>query len=106
MNKFKAFCSKVKQFLTENCKLILNLVLFGLAFINIALQIIGLPPLKIDGSTLPQNIADFLSGLIFIFSFWTNNNFTQSAKEAQKVLDVLKEEKRINRLEEKEANIK
>lgn len=95
------FCIKAKNYLIDNSKLICNLVLFGLAFINIGLQLLGFPPLKIDGNTLPQNIADFLSGLVFIFSFWTNNNFTKSAKEAQKVLDALKEEKRINRLENK-----
>lgn len=99
LHKIKMLMIKIKNFLVNNGWLIVRSILFLLAFVNITLQILGFPSLEIDGNQLVQDMANLISGLVFINSFWTNNNFTKASQEAQLVLDKIKLENKIQKLE-------
>lgn len=101
LHKIKTFMIKTKDFLVNNGCLIVRSVLFLLAFVNVTLQILGFPPLNIDGNQLVQYMANTISLIVFINSFWTNNNFTKASQEAQLVLDKIKLENKIQKLENK-----
>ena len=88
-------------YIKNNGRLITRLILFIAAFINVGCQLLGFTPVLNHTGEFIESLANIFSGLIFIDSFWHNNNFTVAAKEAQEVLTALKEGKD---LEIKEIN--
>lgn len=74
---------------------IARLVFLVLSFINIILSMYGYNPLPADEGTIYQLVSLIFMGFSGGIAYWKNNNHTEEAQEAQKILDIKKAEKRI-----------
>lgn len=74
---------------------IARLIFLVLSFINVILTMYGYNPLPADEGTIYQLVSLLCMGLSGGIAYWKNNNHTEEALEAQKVLDIKKAEKRI-----------
>lgn len=63
----------------------------GVALVNAVLQIMGLPHIEIADETITAAVSSLALIATTLWAWWKNNNFTPAAREAQKVLDGLKD---------------
>lgn len=59
-------------------------------FCTIAASVAAGCGLALDANALYTGAAALLAAICYIWSWWSNNNVTQAAQEAQKYLDSIK----------------
>lgn len=71
-------------------KLIIRILCLVFALLNSILTLVGLNPIAISNDVAYEIISIAVTVVVVFWNAWKNNNFTQFAKLAQKVLDALK----------------
>lgn len=71
-------------------KLIIRILCLVFALLNSILTLVGLNPIAISNNVAYEIISIAVTVVVVFWGAWKNNNFTQFAKLAQKVLDALK----------------
>ena len=71
-------------------KLIIRILCLVFALLNNILTLVGENPIAISNDTAYEIISIAVTVVVVFWNAWKNNNFTQFAKLAQKVLDALK----------------
>ncbi|WP_440894851.1 phage holin [Amphibacillus sp. Q70] len=70
---------------------IIRTVALFVAFINQLLCFFGKSPIPIEEESLTTFISIIIMGVVSIWSWWKNNSFTKSAKEADEYKKIIKE---------------
>lgn len=76
--------------MSERAKAITTLIVAVATVGNVALQAIGWSPLPVDESQVYAAVSAILAVVATLYAWWKNNNITEAAQDAQKVLDELK----------------
>lgn len=63
----------------------------GIVFLNLILGLFGKTPLDIDESVIYTVCTGVATIGVGIWTFWKNNNFSKSARQAQLIKDGVKE---------------
>ncbi len=82
-------------------KLIVRMLCLVFALLNAFLTLIGVNPIAISNDVAYEIISIAVTVVVVFWNAWKNNNFTQFAKLAQKVLDALKSGKITSEMIEK-----
>ena len=82
-------------------KLIIRILCLVFALLNNILILVGMNPIAISNDTAYEIISIAVTVVVVFWNAWKNNNFTQFAKLAQKVLDALKSGKITSEMIEK-----
>ena len=82
-------------------KLIIRILCLVFALLNAFLTLTGVNPIAISNDVAYEIISISVTVVVVFWNAWKNNNFTQFAKLAQKVLDSLKSGKITSEMIEK-----
>lgn len=77
---------------TINQELAVRLLLCSLALFNAVADMLNWPHLALSNEMATQFMNVIFLVVGYVWGFWKNNNFTEAAKEGQKVINVLKED--------------
>ena len=69
---------------------IIRTIVLVIALVNQALTIAGKNPLPFEDEEITEFLSYIFTVAASLWAWWKNNSFTQSALEADKVLDELK----------------
>ena len=72
-------------------KLLIRILCLAFALLNSILTFAGLNPIAVSNNVAYEIISISVTVVVVFWNAWKNNNFTQFAKLAQKVLDALKD---------------
>lgn len=70
--------------------LIGRLVVSILVCINMVASMAGWNPIPYDENSVYTTVSTIATIITWAYGFWKNNNFTEAAKEGQKVIDEIK----------------
>lgn len=70
--------------------LIARLIISILVLVNIVATMLGYKPIEYDESSVYPAVSIVVTIVTWAWGFWKNNNFTDAAREGQKVIDEIK----------------
>lgn len=70
--------------------LIARLVVSILVLINLIANMLGWKPIDYDENSVYTTVSLIATIVTWAWGFWKNNNFTDAAREGQKVIDEIK----------------
>ena len=71
-------------------QLIVRIIVSIVTMVNAFAAALGVPPLDVDENTIYTVVSFVAMVAAWVWGFWKNNNFTESAKKAQETLVDLK----------------
>lgn len=71
-------------------QLIVRIIVSIVTMVNAFAAALGVPPLDVDENTIYTVVSFIAMVAAWVWGFWKNNNFTESAKKAQETLVDLK----------------
>lgn len=71
-------------------QLIVRIIVSIVTMVNAFAAALGIPPLDVDENTIYTVVSFVAMVAAWVWGFWKNNNFTESAKKAQETLVDLK----------------
>lgn len=78
----------------ERLKAFGTLTAMLIIFVNQALVTFGFNPLPFSEEQIYEGVSMVLTAVVGVFAWWKNQNVTEDAVEAQKVLDTKKKTKK------------
>lgn len=77
--------------------LVVRTIVSIIALINFIAAQRGFNPLNVDEQSIYVIVSTIVAVITWAWGFWKNNNFTDAAKQGQKVIDKLKAENKENK---------
>lgn len=87
-----------------DAQLITRIVVSIVAIFNLLAAQFGWNPFDADESDIYLVVSTIFMIVMFVRGFWKNNNFTEAAKLAQDVLDEIKLDQKLYKLEQKKSS--